>query len=96
MQDNYYNHMISSLLPSLKQMITINETGTMDQGRSKQPHQPPAYFPFVLPNEEKDECHDPVDHGRKNQLFHIRPPDPVGGVSFLFRFRGLLKSSELF
>ncbi len=31
MQDNYYNHMISSLLPNLKQMITLNEPGTMDE-----------------------------------------------------------------
>ena len=31
MQDNYYNHMISSLLPSLKQMLTLNEPGTMDE-----------------------------------------------------------------
>ncbi len=31
MQDNYYNHMISSLLPDLKKMLTINESGTMDE-----------------------------------------------------------------
>lgn len=31
MQDNYYNHMISTLLPNLKQMLTFNEPGTMEQ-----------------------------------------------------------------
>ena len=31
MQDNYYNHMISSLLQGLKQMTTLDEKGTMDQ-----------------------------------------------------------------
>ena len=31
MQDSYYNHMISSLLPNLKQMLTFNEPGTMDE-----------------------------------------------------------------
>lgn len=31
MQDNYYNHMISTLLPNLKQMLTFNEPGTMDE-----------------------------------------------------------------
>ena len=36
MQDNYYNHMISSLLPNLKQMLTLNETGTMDEYKTMQ------------------------------------------------------------
>lgn len=36
MQDNYYNHMISTLLPSLKQMITVNESGTMDEYKTMQ------------------------------------------------------------
>ena len=31
MQDSYYNHMLSTLLPNLKQMLTYNEPGTMDE-----------------------------------------------------------------
>ena len=31
MIDNYYNSMIENLLPRLKNMVSINEPGTMDQ-----------------------------------------------------------------
>lgn len=31
MIDNYYNSMIENLLPRLKNMVSVNEPGTMDQ-----------------------------------------------------------------
>lgn len=63
MQDNYYNHMISTLLPNLKQMLTFNEPGTMDQFK-------------IMPLKEWDKLTVMVEslkdytlsNGRKNQL----------------------------
>ena len=63
MQDNYYNHMISTLLPNLKQMLTYNEPGTMDEFKT-------------MPLKEWDKLTVMVEslkdytlsNGRKNQL----------------------------
>ena len=63
MQDNYYNHMISNLLAGIKQMLTYNEPGTMDQFK-------------IMPLKERDKHTIMVDSlkdytltsGRKNQL----------------------------
>ena len=66
MQDNYYNHMISTLLPNLKQMLTLNEPGTMDQYKT-------------MPIKEWDKLTVMIDslkdytlsNGKKNQLMNF-------------------------